>query len=84
MLAPFPPPPPFAVLCWYKNGSSDDYVHAPIKLVCLGEFLNVSSCAQFNYNQTCLCADPVYNDEVEICVLSSCTVKEALGELSSP
>ncbi|KAK1998617.1 CFEM domain-containing protein [Colletotrichum falcatum] len=45
-------------------------------LKCVLQELSLSNCA--STNQTCLCADHVYIDQVETCVRANCTVKESL------
>ncbi|KAK1689893.1 hypothetical protein BDP55DRAFT_691324 [Colletotrichum godetiae] len=54
--------------------SISDY--PPCALTCIVDALPHSPCT--GLNQTCLCADPVFSDDVGACVKSGCTVKEGL------
>ncbi|KAK1503719.1 CFEM domain-containing protein [Colletotrichum abscissum] len=54
--------------------SISDY--PPCAVTCIVDALPQSPCT--GLNQTCLCADPVFNDNVGACVNSGCTVKDGL------
>ncbi|KAF5507921.1 putative serine esterase [Colletotrichum aenigma] len=47
------------------------------EVACIIDALPQSPCS--GLNQTCLCADPVFNEEVSACVKQGCTVSEALN-----
>ncbi|EQB48933.1 hypothetical protein CGLO_11775 [Colletotrichum gloeosporioides Cg-14] len=47
------------------------------EVACIIDALPQSPCS--GLNQTCLCADPVFNEEVSGCVKQGCTVSEALN-----
>ncbi|KAE9579566.1 hypothetical protein CGMCC3_g4409 [Colletotrichum fructicola] len=64
----------FAILAGASPSISD---YPPCAVACIIDALPQSPCS--GLNQTCLCADPVFNEEVSGCVKQGCTVSEALN-----
>ncbi|KAF9881034.1 CFEM domain-containing protein [Colletotrichum karsti] len=55
----------------------DIAAYPPCAVSCIVKGLPQSPCT--GMNQTCLCADPVFNDVVGACLKTGCTVKEQLS-----
>lgn len=63
----------------HNHQSSSDRVSLSSQIDCTIRALPVTTCSPLN--QTCLCADTKFNEAVAPCIISHCTVKEALGML---